>query len=125
MHVDTGFRKNERLSRKNMIKELFNRGSSFYMRPLRVKYRPGDGDVHQVVISVPKRIFKLAVSRNYVKRLIRESYRRHKHILSAIPPYHMAFIYSGDKEVNAELLDTAVKSALVKIISAHGINSES
>ena len=34
-----------------------------------------------ILISVPKKRFKRAVKRNFVKRQIREAYRRHKYIL--------------------------------------------
>ncbi len=125
MHVDSGFKKTERLSRKNKIKELFTRGSSFYLRPLRIKYTPGEGKVHQVVITVPKRIFKKAVDRNRVKRFIREAYRKQKFIISTLSPLSIAFIYNGDQQVDQEIVEAAVKSALEKIVSAHGINSES
>ena len=125
MHLDSGFKKNERLSRKNKIKELFTRGSSFYLRPLRIKYAPGEGEVHQVVVTVPKRIFRNAVDRNRVKRFIREAYRRQKFLISSISPLSIAFIYSGDPEVDQEMADAAVRSALEKIVTVHGLNSES
>ena len=35
----------------------------------------------QLLLSVSKRRFRHAVSRNRAKRLMREAYRRHKHLL--------------------------------------------
>lgn len=35
----------------------------------------------KILISVPKRKFKKAVDRNKIKRLIREGYRKNKHLL--------------------------------------------
>ena len=35
----------------------------------------------QVAFSVPKRFFRLSVTRNLLKRRMREAYRRHKYIL--------------------------------------------
>ena len=35
----------------------------------------------QLMISVPRSIYKRAVDRNRIKRLIREAYRKNKHIL--------------------------------------------
>ena len=37
-----------------------------------------------MAVSVPKRSFKLAVTRNIIKRRIREAYRKKKHILYSL-----------------------------------------
>ncbi len=40
-----------------------------------------DGSPAQILISASKRNHKLAVDRNRIKRLIREAYRKNKHII--------------------------------------------
>ena len=78
------FRKEERLVGKSLIDRLFRGGESRSMSsyPLRVVYclaeRQDDGIPVKVMVSVPKRCFKLAVDRNRVKRQLREAYRHHK-----------------------------------------------
>jgi ribonuclease P protein component len=57
-------------------------GRSFFIYPFRVIYLlvdalPGDVPV-QVAVSVKKKTFKHAVTRNLVKRRFRESWRLHK-----------------------------------------------
>ena len=92
------FRKKERLSKRKHIQELFEKGSSFYLHPLKVYFRPNlDSDSNQVLISVSARNFKRAVDRNLIKRRMREAYRLNKHKL---PSNHLAlaFIYSA-KEI--------------------------
>ncbi len=70
------FKKSERLSSKKDIQELFNNGSSFYLYPFKVITLPADtSKLHQVLFSVPKRLFKRAVDRNLLKRRMREAYR--------------------------------------------------
>ena len=72
------FKKSERLSQKKSIQELFDKGSSFYLYPFKVFFIPSEAPDHQILISVPKNIFKRAVDRNTIKRRIREGYRLNK-----------------------------------------------
>lgn len=94
--------KQERLSSKNDIQELFEKGSSFCIYPIRVRYiakaeKKFSGN--SVMMSVPKRHYKRAVDRNLLKRRIRESYRLNKEVLLDVPiPLNITFMYVG-KEV--------------------------
>ncbi len=57
-------------------------GEEFYVFPFRVKWMFTDVEMPfpaQVAFGVPKRTFKKAVTRNRIKRLLRESYRKNKH----------------------------------------------
>jgi ribonuclease P protein component len=74
------FAKEERLSSKKAIEELFKKGKPIQFQSLKVKWLIiDDADVPvKVLISVPKRLFKRAVDRNRIKRLIREAYRKNK-----------------------------------------------
>lgn len=75
-------KKEERLSSKKRIDNLFVNGKSFIAYPLRVVYNTRlDNCVPPVsiFISVPKRKIKVVPKRNRVKRLIREAYRLNKY----------------------------------------------
>ncbi len=75
------FKKEERLSRKKIIEQLFSEGKSFIEHPFKVvwfDYKLATNFPVQVLISVSKRNFKRAVDRNRLKRLIREAYRKNK-----------------------------------------------
>ncbi len=101
-------KKNERLSSKIQIDNLFNHGKSFIAYPLRIVYitvEKNEEELNNISIlaSVSKKKFKRAVKRNRVKRLIRESYRLNKHILyqpmeEINKNLTIAFIYL-DKEI--------------------------
>lgn len=97
------FSKKERISSKKEIKELFGDGSSFYLYPFKVLYLPyqdqSGPDVNKILISVPKRNFKKAVTRNKIKRRIKEAYRLNKQLLlkpnKVDLPLLIAYIYIG------------------------------
>jgi len=83
-NLNQGFKKEERLHSKKRIGLLFSEGESFFVYPFKVVYTtlPESSDYPvQLLISVSKQKFKHAVKRNRVKRLVRESYRKHKSIL--------------------------------------------
>ncbi|MEM9023097.1 MAG: ribonuclease P protein component [Bacteroidota bacterium] len=77
------FDKSERLCSRKVIDSLFSEGSSFLAPPFRVVWRlatlPTDQPA-QVAISVPRKRIKKAVTRNRVRRMVREAYRQHKSI---------------------------------------------
>lgn len=76
------FQKSERLSGKKTFEALVHHGEEFYQFPFRVKWMFTDAELPfpaQVAFGVPKRTFKKAVTRNRIKRLLRESYRTNKH----------------------------------------------
>lgn len=76
-----GFRKYERLCGKAQIESLFVEGRSFSVYPFKVICKfsePEPGNPAKILISVPKKNFRHAVTRNLIRRRIREIYRKHK-----------------------------------------------
>ena len=108
------FKKEERLFKEKQIQELFDKGSSFYFYPFRVFFlqnRDPQYPVHQVLISVSKKIFKRAVDRNLIKRRIREGYRLNKNRLTEQNKMLIAYIYSA-KEIlpSAQIHERLIKT---------------
>ena len=68
--------KSERLHAEKSIKELFEKGSSFFLYPFKVlfyvKKEEGNGTA-QVLFSVSKKKIKKATQRNLVRRRIKRS----------------------------------------------------
>ncbi len=80
--MDESFGKSERLCLKRRFEALLAGGKSFYVYPFRVIFREKqlseqDPPV-QFAVAVKKKQFKKAVTRNLIKRRIRESWRRRK-----------------------------------------------
>lgn len=107
------FRKEERLKSEKFIKELFDKGSSFYLFPFKVFVMPAGmaaSGPHQVLFSVSKKIYKSAVDRNRIRRRMRESYRLNKNLLPPSPKLLIAYIYNA-KEI---LTFAQIQERLVK-----------
>ena len=124
----------ERINSKKQIDRLFRGGGSKAMTasPLRVVYMTDErsedarGPVAQMMVSVPKRCFKRAVKRNYIKRQVREAYRLNKHVLTdrlaqlGDRTVSMCFIWTADRIITTEMVAERVRSLLQRIAEKTG-----
>ncbi len=107
------YSKKEKLKSKKLIDTLFIEGTSIKAFPLRMVFvesaLPSSDITMQTGVSVSKRNFKLAVTRNRIKRLMRESYRLHKHLFETKGTTFAAMlIYTGREEVTQETMHRAM-----------------
>ncbi|SRR5260221_5803324 len=110
------FKKAERLSQKKLIQELFDKGSSFYLYPFKVLFLPNERSINQIMVSVPKSIFKRAVDRNAIKRRIREGYRLNKAKLHSDIFFSIAYIYTAKEILQSELIHNKIVLSFKKLI---------
>lgn len=110
--------KHEILSRETWIKELFEKGSSFYFHPFKVIFLPHpdpSSTLNQVLFSVSKRQFARAVDRNKIKRRIREAWRMNKSVLDTPGKWLVAYIYTAKTILPSETFQQKVLGAIHKI----------
>jgi ribonuclease P protein component len=117
------FSKEEHLCSKRYIAQLFSKGSSFNLYPLRFVYLtpqevpPGQT---QVLISVSKRYFKRATDRNRLKRQMREAYRLNKQLLVQAPdasPRFLGILYIGKEKKSFDTIQKKLISGLERCLS--------
>ncbi len=131
------FRKNERLTLKREIDELFTPGSkSFAAYPIRAVCRLAAfnaSDV-KVLMSVSKRHFHHAVDRNRAKRQMREAYRTNKSIITGAVnslnaagerrSLNVAFIWLSDEPQDSALVERKIKNLLHRMAETLPQNAE-
>lgn len=116
------FTKAERLLSKSEIERLYSHGKSFYSYPFKIYLQEtleGSAPV-KILITVPKRMYKRAVDRNKIKRLIREAYRKNKNVLIEAlnqKPLHVMFIYTSKTIEPYCIVEQKLLSAMKKIIN--------
>ena len=104
------FSKDERVTNKKIIQNLFDSGKKIIFSPFILKYLDERKESkNKVLISVSKSKIKSSVKRNLLKRRIRESYRLNKNIIKGLG-YSFAFVYSSSKilsynEINKSLVE--------------------
>ena len=101
--------KKERLCGKTAISKLLAKGKHGSVPGIRYQCLYGtDSGSNRIVVSVSKKFFKRAVKRNLLKRRIRESWRKQKHMLTLDGNLDILLIYSVKEILSYEEIYTAV-----------------
>lgn len=120
------FKREERLKSRKVIQAMFNRqGQSFSQYPLRLVWMPmeerrSDSPL-QFAVSVPKRRFKKAVTRNRLRRQIKETYRLQKpNLYQALEgqdqQYAFMIIYAGQEMLPYAQIEKAMQHTIRRFL---------
>ncbi|MDD5569562.1 MAG: ribonuclease P protein component [Bacteroidales bacterium] len=119
------FKKEERLCSRKVISELFEKGNSFTVHPLRTIWLKTIFESHfpaKILIVVPNKNIKKAVDRNKIKRRIKEVYRKHKellyeHLKRTGQQYVFALIYLDKNIIPFKELEEKIILTLQRLIN--------
>lgn len=121
--MDYTFKKGERLKSRKLIEQLFIEGKRIKSNPVQMVYLPIEHTsefLFQAGFSVGKKRFKKAVTRNRIKRLMREAYRLHKNILPELndemhtKKHVFMFMYVADKLITYQAIEKSMIDLLEK-----------
>lgn len=115
------YSKQEKLKSRKALEQLFAKGKSFSVFPIKVFYTvSADLNGVHAGVGVSSRIFKKAHDRNRVKRLLREVYRTQKQPLYLAVANHQQlnvfFLYIGKELPVFSELQVAMGKTLEKLI---------
>ena len=117
--------KKERLCGKTAISELLAKGKHGNVPGMRyLCLRRKDAEITRIMVSVPKKSFKRAVKRNLLKRRIRESWRRQKHMLSVEGNLDILFMYAVKEVLTYEEIYAAVGQIIENLNAKYGAAAE-
>lgn len=116
------FQKAERLCSRKIISALFDEGSAFYLPLFKVVWLTGETVQPfpaKVAFSVSKKGFRRAVTRNLLKRRMREAYRKNKQafydfLLSENRQIAFIIIFRGETVHDFLTIEKAMKEMLEK-----------
>jgi len=125
------FKKNERLYNKKLIDNLFTNGSYFYISPFKIIWLATDFQSAypaKLLISIPKHNVHNAVDRNYMKRIIRESYRKNKsqwydYLISKNQKCVFALVFTSKILIPYNQIEATILLILQRLIQEHEKNA--
>jgi ribonuclease P protein component len=117
------FEKSERLCSTKLISGLFENGNIFYTQLFKVVWVKSPTKLHhpaQVAFSVSKRAFRLAVTRNLIKRRMREAWRKNKFLLydslsAGNNQIILIVIMRGESIPDYQTVEKSVKQIITKL----------
>ncbi|HRN40552.1 MAG TPA: ribonuclease P protein component [Vicingus sp.] len=117
------FPKIEKLKSTKDLDELFGSGKSIHEPPIRAIYKKKTEKSNvtlSVGVSAPKKLIKLAVNRNLIKRRIREAYRLNNHqlkqtLIDSETQLNIMFVYTSKQLFSYNEIEDKIKVILNRL----------
>lgn len=123
--------KDQRLKSRKKIKQVFSDGKPVQSFPVRavIIYNEGSDQILQAGFSVSTRNFKKAVSRNRVKRMMKEVYRKKRPeleagLISAGKQLDLFFIFTGKELPDYLLVEEKMHMVIKRILEQINGNAQ-
>ncbi|MCX7862446.1 MAG: ribonuclease P protein component [Bacteroidales bacterium] len=112
--------KAERITKKSDFEKLFSLGKIIYHFPIKVQYLflKENSSIVKVAFAVPKNKIKHAVDRNYMKRIMREAYRKQKYtLINELNHYSIfiTFVYISEEKITYREMEQVLYLILQEI----------
>jgi ribonuclease P protein component len=121
--MDYTFGKNYKLCSKKTIEQLYQSGREVKSFPFYLKYGENRSSQYafQIVFVVPKKKFKLATTRNQIRRYIREAVRLEKNLFEVTLAKHklsmaLFLVYAGDENISLVSAQKDIAKLFKKLI---------
>lgn len=124
-----GYNKSNRLKSKKAIEALFSGGKSVQSSNFKAFYCINQEKGLRMGVSVPKRNIKLAVTRNLIKRRIREAYRLNNEALKLQVEkmnigMDVMFVYNSQQILEYQKVEEKIKVILTRLIESSELDGE-
>lgn len=117
-----GFPKSEHLCGRTCFQQLFKEGTVYYASSVKLVCHRQPASAFRILagVSVPKKLFRHAVDRNRIKRLLREAYRLRKPSPGAFAEeapceLWLLFVYTGHVVPSYDSVQKSVNLLLAKM----------
>lgn len=113
--------KNEKLKGRKLIEKLFSEGHSITLFPLKLIFLRIENK-NKIGVSVSKKVFKTAVERNRIKRLLREAIRHNKYLLidNNVSGYALMILYISKDLPDYKSVNKVMKQLFTKFLNKLG-----
>lgn len=98
------------------VNTIYSSGKKIQSYPYRMYIlESGTEGSGEIIVSVPKKLFKRAVKRNLLRRRTKEAFRRLKDSFPALSGKHILLVYISSEVLDYDAITDGLRNTLEKI----------